>query len=436
MPEDREFTDFLRWFINTYGYGAAGDFAPSNFRQSQYYARFKAEGAPQWQPKQAPRPSSSVTMPQGWITQPPVYSTGQEFANWYGQAYPDIPPGLYNEEQFGFTGAWPGMGMGANAGGQQEPTAEPSPDGGGGQQFYSPTPAGGRGDMQWEFAPPKFDDVGNVIFPGGYYQVPLDRMQQQQFARQDAQAMAAYNAQAQQAQAQMFQNERQNEIAQQRMRQEQEQIKAQQEIEKQRYLAQLASQPQSWLEYNAAAGKTPTIQKWMEGLMPSGYAIPAPGGFANDYAPSYVGAGEIKAGLPIPGFAPRQYGGGGQYVAREPAANPQQWWPRGESEEHPFTTTPFMSQPGYVNAFRSTPAGGIPDYTKLPELKGLTQQYWQGMGPTAQSQYLAYQQARTGAPASETYWRLPWIAEERQKQERRTELQKWLPSKGMALSYR
>jgi len=57
------------------------------------------------------------------------------------------------------------------------------------------------------------------------------------------------------------------------------------DIQQQNYLAGLAAQPRSWLEYSAAAGKTPAVQPWMQPLMPQQYS-------------------QLRAGAAIPGYTP------------------------------------------------------------------------------------------------------------------------------------
>lgn len=103
----------------------------------------------------------------------------------------------------------------------------------------------------------------------------------------------------------------------------------------QNYLAQLAAQPRSWLEYAAAAGETPVLQPWQMPLMPQQYQ-------------------GLQAGQPIPGWAPESGMG-------------------------------------------------------MPQLTTPSRQYQARIGPTAQQQYLGYEQARTGALPSETEFRL-WSA--------------------------
>jgi len=62
--------------------------------------------------------------------------------------------------------------------------------------------------------------------------------------------------------------------------------------EQQNYLAQMATQPKSWLEYAAASGTPPVVQPWMLPLMPQEYA----------------GLEGLRAGQPIPGW-PEQFAG-------------------------------------------------------------------------------------------------------------------------------
>ncbi len=53
--------------------------------------------------------------------------------------------------------------------------------------------------------------------------------------------------------------------------------------EKQKYTAQLAANPLTWMEYNAYTGQVPSVQPWMLPLMPQQY-------------------GQVQAGTPIPGW--------------------------------------------------------------------------------------------------------------------------------------
>jgi len=76
-------------------------------------------------------------------------------------------------------------------------------------------------------------------------------------------------------------------LAEQQMKMEMQQRQQQMEMQQQQYLAQLAANPMSWLEYAAAAGTTPAIQPWMLPLMSqeysqlqAGQAIPGYGGTA------------------------------------------------------------------------------------------------------------------------------------------------------------
>lgn len=62
------------------------------------------------------------------------------------------------------------------------------------------------------------------------------------------------------------------------------------EQQQQNYLARLMAQPRSWLEYAAAAGETPAIQKWMLPLMPQQYS-------------------QLGAGAAIPGWQGTEGGG-------------------------------------------------------------------------------------------------------------------------------
>ncbi len=132
-------------------------------------------------------------------------------------------------------------------------------------------------------------------------------------------------------------------IEQQQAQQQGEYYAWQQEEARRQYGAQLAAQPQSWLQYAAYTGEQPAIQPWMQPLMPQQYA-------------------ELGAGAAIPGWQAPQAGQMG-----------------------------------------GAPAQGM---AGLPELTRLSRQYQARMGPTATQQYLGYRQARTGGRPEEEQWRL------------------------------
>lgn len=74
------------------------------------------------------------------------------------------------------------------------------------------------------------------------------------------------------------------------------------ELERQRYGAQLAAQPKSWLEYSAYMGETPAVQQWMKPLMPQAYEQVGVG----QPIPGYQGT-EGMAGMPRLTTPSRQY---------------------------------------------------------------------------------------------------------------------------------
>ncbi len=87
------------------------------------------------------------------------------------------------------------------------------------------------------------------------------------------------------------------------------------EQEQKNYLAQLAAQPKSWLEYAATANTPPVIQPWMLPLMPQEYA------------------GLPQAGEVIPGWTAQNMTGmpdlippSGQYMARMGPTAQQQYY--------------------------------------------------------------------------------------------------------------
>jgi hypothetical protein len=67
---------------------------------------------------------------------------------------------------------------------------------------------------------------------------------------------------------------------------------------------------------------------------------------------------------------------------------------------------PLMSQEySQLQAGQQIPGWSQSGGTAMPELINPSAQYLARMGPTAQQQWLGYQQAQTGAPADETTWR-------------------------------
>jgi hypothetical protein len=95
---------------------------------------------------------------------------------------------------------------------------------------------------------------------------------------------------------------------------QQQQWSQQQAQEQKNYLANLAAEPHSWLEYASAAGQTPVIQPWMLPLMPSDYGI-------------------YSAGQTMPGWNPENMTGipqlinpSAQYMARIGPTAQQQYY--------------------------------------------------------------------------------------------------------------
>lgn len=94
----------------------------------------------------------------------------------------------------------------------------------------------------------------------------------------------------------------------------QQQWSQQQAQEQQNYLANLAAEPHSWLEYASAAGQPPVIQPWMLPLMPQDYGI-------------------YSAGQTMPGWDPQNMTGipqlinpSAQYMARIGPTAQQQYY--------------------------------------------------------------------------------------------------------------
>lgn len=132
---------------------------------------------------------------------------------------------------------------------------------------------------------------------------------------------------------------------QQQLAFQQQQAQMAQAEQERQYKSQLAAQPMSWLQYAAYTGQEPVVQPWMIplGFQNTGGAI-TPQGF--------------QIGQPLPGFEGQQ----------------------GQREMQTFANLPQLG----------TPSAQL-------------QSRW---GPTAQAQYLGYQQARTGATPEETQFRL------------------------------
>jgi len=73
-------------------------------------------------------------------------------------------------------------------------------------------------------------------------------------------------------------------------------------LERQRYGAELAAQPKSWLEYAAFTGETPAVQPWMQPLMPQQYQQLG----AGQAIPGYQGTAGMT-GMPTLTTPSRQY---------------------------------------------------------------------------------------------------------------------------------
>lgn len=156
---------------------------------------------------------------------------------------------------------------------------------------------------------------------------------------------AQLDIQEQQLRQQRAQQEAQQTQFQQQLAFQQERAQIAAEEQERQYMSQLAAQPINWLQYAAYTGQEPVVQPWM-----------VPLGFQNqggDIVPQ-----GLQIGQPIPGF---------------------------------------QGQVGQM---------GQQTFANLPQLTTPSTQLQARWGPTAQAQFLGYQQARTGAAPEETQFRL------------------------------
>jgi len=477
--DEKEFQAFKKWFGNQYGAAALhplGGFASvgltvQGFRNLPQYQLWLNLDMPSFKVStenlQKAYYKTLTPMPPEWQTQPWLgqsttdweYPGSPAFQKWWGKQTPPTPtaPQGIDQTVMGLLGAGGGEsaysfpppepypivdgytqypeGAGpevenlpgaTSAWGTPGADLTPQAGAGGAINYYSPTPAGGRGDMEWKFQPPNEFGEG-----GGYYQIPKEGMsawQQAQMGMQQEQSQFAQQQASWAAVARMNEQQAAQSQFEQQMAQQAAATKRQQDIEQQATLAKMAAEPQSWLQYNAAAGTVPTIQPWMVPLMQQSYTVQAPGYATSPEYGSYTYGkqGEssfmspLQAGQPIPGYS------------AVPFTN---------DEGYTRWAAPYMSEPGGLmiqgkqplsgggymsNIGAQSRPGGVPDYTQLPWLQTPTRAYWEGMGPTGRSQSLAYEQARTGATPKETQWRLPW-----------EQVKRALPSGGgMNLTYR
>ncbi len=158
----------------------------------------------------------------------------------------------------------------------------------------------------------------------------------------------------------------------------------------QNYLAQLATQPKSWLEYARVSGQQSVIQPWMIPLMSPEYQKIGMGLYNQPQAEPTQGGWQTYGGTARPYAQP--LGGGitaGNVEINKQTGGAQQWM----SQEAPDVP-------------RGLPVNLPSNPAQYPELTTPSAQYWGRMTQPMQEQYLAYEQERTGAPFSVTQQRL------------------------------
>ena len=137
------------------------------------------------------------------------------------------------------------------------------------------------------------------------------RQKEQTFAQKQYQEQQAWEEK--QAGVKQQQYEEQMRMEQQQYMWQRQQAEQQAEQERRNYLANLAAQPRSWLEYAAASGATPMVQPWMTPLMPQQYE----GTVAGSALPGW---GNVQTSMnePLPSMAqlPALTTPSAQYLAR------------------------------------------------------------------------------------------------------------------------
>ena len=119
--------------------------------------------------------------------------------------------------------------------------------------------------------------------------------------------------QREQAGVQQQQYEQQMAMERQQYQWQQQQAEQRAAQERQNYLANLAAEPRSWMEYAAASGATPNVQPWMLPLMPQQYA----GTVAGSPLPGWEGTQtSITQGAPSMAQLPALTTPSAQYLAR------------------------------------------------------------------------------------------------------------------------
>jgi len=114
---------------------------------------------------------------------------------------------------------------------------------------------------------------------------PMSEYQREALERERQEVERAYQLKQEELEQRRREAEEQQKLQQQRFEWEQAQALAQAQEQERRYIAQLAAQPLSWLEYAAYTQQPPKVQPWMLPLMSQQYP-------------------ELQAGGAIPGWTP------------------------------------------------------------------------------------------------------------------------------------
>lgn len=195
--------------------------------------------------------------------------------------------------------------------------------------------------------------------------------QQQEF--QFSQGIAQQDAQRafQEQQLQQSQSQFQANLAfQQQQAQQEAQLREQQER------ARLAANPINWLQFAAFTGQEPVIQPWMVplGFQQFGQGITPQGGTAQ----------------------PQVTGTGAQGFSRGGFQTGQQAVPAGQVNAQVQQPQVGQVLPGF---------SGFNDFSSLQALTRPSAQFLSRSGPTATSQFLGFERARTGSSPEETLFR-------------------------------
>ena len=322
--EDRplSFGVFRQWIVNRFGEVAAESITPDNFRDHNLYVFFKASTTPL---VSAPSAGAPTQFPDDPFATPPILEPGPLAAiEGIVTGDADVPPTPDTGDDDGAPGIPPFPTDPPPQGfqwvfdrnflqwvPQRTPTAPPQPP----QPGESEAQRAQREQQQQQF------DITQQRLIGESEADRLFREQNLAFQREQLAATQAF---------------------------QQQQLTGQREER----LAQLATQPISWLQHAALSGQTPVVQQWMIPLMRPGQ--------------------NLQVGQPLPGFQPGAPGG--------------------------------AQQGGFIPG-TATPSPLGTQFANLPELRRPSAQLFARMGPTAQQQFLGFRQARTGIPPQETLFR-------------------------------